>query len=247
MTTPDLPPDLMPVPPVRIVLADDHLVVREGVRDRLAAEPGLAVVGEASDGTAALALVRALRPDVAVLDVEMPGLTGVEVARAIRDEGLGTRVLVLSGYDAAEYVGALLDAGAAGYLTKDESLASIVAAVRGVAAGEDGWLSRRVAARVLSLRRDAPAGPPGGLTPREADVLRLVAQGRTNAETAGALVVSDHTVRTHLANVYAKLGVGNRAEATAWAWRAGLVTETRAETRRGGPSGTNGPPAAGAE
>jgi len=213
-------------PPVRIVLADDHLVVREGVRDRLAAEPDLVVVGEASDGLTALALVRRERPDVAVLDVEMPGLTGVEVARAIRDEGLGTRVLVLSGYDAAEYVGALLDAGAAGYLTKDESLASIVAAVRGVAAGEEGWLSRRVAARVLSLRREAPeAGAPGGLTPREADVLRLVAQGRSNAEAARTLVVSDHTVRNHLANVYAKLGVGNRAEATAWAWRVGLVGE----------------------
>lgn len=225
--------------PIRIVLADDHRVVREGVRDRLAAEPDLAVVGEASDGVAALALVREQRPDVVLLDVEMPGLTGVEVARAIRDEGLATRVLVLSGYDAAEYVGALLDAGAAGYLTKDESLARIVAAVRGVAAGEDGWLSRRVAARVMSLRRDTPApSPPGGLTPRETDVLRLVAQGRTNAEAAHALVLSDHTVRNHLANVYAKLGVGNRAEATAWAWRVGLV---------GRASGTDGSGRRGAE
>ncbi|MEM6328377.1 MAG: response regulator transcription factor, partial [Bacteroidota bacterium] len=164
---------------------------------------------------------------VVVLDVEMPGMTGVEVARAIRDEGLSSRVLVLSGYDDAEYVGAFLDAGAAGYLTKDESLRSIVEAVRGVAAGEDGWLSRRITARVLDLRR-APTEAdetPGGLTPRETEVLALVARGRTNADAAAELFVSEHTVRNHLANVYAKLGVSNRAEATAWAWRTGLVAE----------------------
>ena len=129
--------------PIRVVLADDHRVVREGVRDRLAAQPDIDVVGEAADGVSALEMIRSARPDVVVLDVEMPGLTGVEVAQAVRDEALGARVLVLSGYDDAEYVGALLDAGASGYLTKDESLSQIVAAVRGVAAGEDGWLSRK--------------------------------------------------------------------------------------------------------
>ena len=209
--------------PVRVVLADDHRIVREGIRDRLSAEADIEVVGEAADGREALDLVRRHAPDIVVLDVEMPEMTGVEVARALRDDGAATRVLVLSGYDDAEYVGALLDAGAAGYLTKDESLRSIVEAVRGIAAGEDGWLSRRVAAQVVSLRRQRPEGPPGGLTPRETDVLRLVAQGRTNAAAAAALSVSEHTVRNHLANVYAKLEVGNRAEATAWAWRTGLV------------------------
>ena len=109
--------------PVRVVLADDHRIVREGIRDRLAAESDIEVVGEAANGREALDLVRRQRPDVVVLDVEMPEMTGVEVARAIRDEGLEARVLVLSGYDDAEYVGALLDAGAAGYLTKDERLA----------------------------------------------------------------------------------------------------------------------------
>ncbi len=208
---------------IRVVLADDHRVVREGIRDRLSAEPDIEVVGEAADGREALDVVRRLRPDVVVLDVEMPHMTGVEVARAIRDEALPSRVLVLSGYDNAEYVGALLDAGAAGYLTKDESLKSIVEAVRGIAGGEDGWLSRKIAARVLTLRRQRPEGPPGGLTPREIDVLRLVARGQTNAEAARELSVSEHTVRNHLANVYAKLEVGNRAEATAWAWRTGLV------------------------
>ena len=210
--------------PIRVVLADDHRVVREGIRDRLEAEPGIEVVGEAADGRQALALVRRLAPDVVVLDVEMPEMTGVEVARAIRDGGLAARVLVLSGYDDAEYVSALLDAGAAGYLTKDESLRSIIEAVRGVAAGEDGWLSRRITARVLDLRRQPEAEEAsGGLTPREKEVLALVARGRTNAEAARDLHVSEHTVRNHLANVYAKLDVGNRAEATAWAWRTGLV------------------------
>ena len=217
----------MTVPAVRVLLADDHRVVREGVRDRLASEPGIEVVGEAADGAEALRLAEALGPDVLVLDVEMPELSGVEVARAVRERGLGVRILVLSGYDDAEYVGALLDAGAAGYLTKDESLKSIAEAVRGVAAGEDGWLSRRIAAAVVGLRRAAPeaGGAPGGLTPRETDVLRLVATGRTNAQAAAELFVSEHTVRNHLANVYAKLDVRNRAEATAWAWRTGLVSE----------------------
>ncbi|MEM1054591.1 MAG: response regulator transcription factor [Bacteroidota bacterium] len=209
---------------IRVVLADDHRIVREGIRDRLAAEADIEVVGEAADGKTALRLVRDVQPDVVVLDVEMPEMTGVEVARAIATEGLASRVLVLSGYDDAEYVGALLDAGAAGYLTKDESLKSIVEAVRGIASGEDGWLSRRIAAQVVSLRRQpAEAGTPGGLTPREIDVLRLVARGRTNAEAAGELHVSEYTVRNHLASVYSKLAVSNRAEATAWAWRTGLV------------------------
>lgn len=210
--------------PIRVVLADDHRIVREGIRDRLVVESDIDVIGEAADGREALDLVRRQRPDVVVLDVEMPVMTGVEVARAIREEGIESRILVLSGYDDAEYVGALLDAGAAGYLTKDESLKSIVEAVRGIASGEDGWLSRKIAAQVLTLRRQKPEhGSPGGLTPREIDVLRLVARGQTNAEAARELNVSEHTVRNHLANVYAKLDVGNRAEATAWAWRTGLV------------------------
>ena len=212
--------------PTRIVLADDHRVVREGVRDRLRQEPDLDVVGEAADGHEALRLVERERPDVLILDVEMPGLSGVEVARALAGVEGAPRILILSAYDDADHVSELLDAGAAGYLTKDESLRAIVEAVRGVAAGEDGWLSRSVAARVLALRRGdetTAAGKPGGLTDREAEVLTLVAAGNTNAQAAEVLFLSEHTVRNHLANVYAKIEVRNRAEATAWAWRHGLA------------------------
>ncbi len=212
--------------PVRIVLADDHRVVRDGVRDRLLQEPDFDVVGEAANGAEALSVVARERPDVLVLDIEMPGLSGIEVARALDGTEGAPRILVLSAYDDADHVAELLDAGAAGYLTKDESLRTIVDAVRGVAGGEDGWLSRSVAARVLALRRgdEAPTDArPGGLTAREAEVLRLVAEGKTNAQAAADLFLSEHTIRNHLANVYGKLNVGNRAEATTWAWKNGLL------------------------
>ena len=149
----------------RVLLADDHAVVREGIRDRLIAD-GLDVVGEAANGEDALRLALALLPDVLVLDMEMPLLSGVDVARRLRDAGVPVRVLVLSAYDDDSYIAEVLASGAAGYLTKEESLNTIVAAVRGVARGESGWLSRSVAARMMQLRTaPAVAASP---TPRRA-------------------------------------------------------------------------------
>lgn len=212
----------------RVLLADDHAVVREGIRDRLIAD-GLDVVGEAANGEDALRLALALLPDVLVLDMEMPLLSGVDVARRLRDAGVPVRVLVLSAYDDDSYIAEVLASGAAGYLTKEESLNTIVAAVRGVARGESGWLSRSVAARMMQLRTAPAVAAPervvadGGLTEREVEVLACVARGRTNGQVADVLSISEHTVRNHLASVYDKLGVHNRAEAVAWAWEHGVL------------------------
>ena len=212
----------------RVLLADDHAVVREGIRDRLIAD-GLNVVGEAANGEDALRLALALLPDVLVLDMEMPLLSGVDVARRLRDAGVPVRVLVLSAYDDDSYIAEVLASGAAGYLTKEESLNTIVAAVRGVARGESGWLRRSVAARMMQLRTAPAVAAPervvadGGLTEREVEVLACVARGRTNGQVADVLSISEHTVRNHLASVYDKLGVHNRAEAVAWAWEHGVL------------------------
>jgi DNA-binding NarL/FixJ family response regulator len=145
--------------PIRVALADDHQVVRIGVRTMLEKAPDIVVVGEASDGAGALCLVAELAPDILLLDVEMPGMTGIEVARRLQASGSPVRVLALSAYDDAQYIAGLLASGAAGYLTKDEAIELIVDAVRGVARGEQGWLS----ARVRSSAGKAAPGVRGSL------------------------------------------------------------------------------------
>ena len=207
----------MTAPPTRVLLADDHPVWRRGVRDLLDIEPDLSVVAEASDGEGALAALRAGGVDVAVLDMEMPRVTGVEVARAVRAKGLAVAVLALSSYDDPAYVSGLLAEGAAGYLTKDQPPELIVEAVRAVARGEGRWFVAPAPGAV------GAGGPADGLTDRERDVLRLLAEGKANAEIAGALFISENTVRTHLTAAYAKVGVASAREAVAWAWRTGFA------------------------
>lgn len=200
--------------PIRVLIADDHPVWRRGVRTLFDAEPDIDVVAEAADGEEALRYIRAGGLDVAVLDMEMPRLSGVEVARTVRDEALPVRVLALSSYDDASYVSGLLQNGASGYLTKDKPAVLIVEAVRAVARGEGRWF-------VQPTSREDPAA---NLSDREREVLGLLAQGKANGEIADALFISENTVRNHLANAYAKIGVATAREAVAWAWRNGFAS-----------------------
>jgi DNA-binding NarL/FixJ family response regulator len=207
---------------IRVVLADDHPMLREGIRSRLEKEPDITVVGEASDGAEAIKLAEELQPHILLLDMEMPGLTGVEAARRLRGVNSPVRILALSAYDDWYYIQALLSSGAAGYLTKEEAAENIIEAVRGVARGEEGWFSRRVAAQMMGWHQ-SDGVDRSGLTNRELDVLRLVADGRTNLEIAKSLGISVKTVEKHLEGVYTKLGVASRVEAAVHAVREGLV------------------------
>jgi DNA-binding NarL/FixJ family response regulator len=204
---------------IRVVLADDHPVVRAGIRNELRAA-GIEVVGEATDGEEALRLTERLQPDVLVLDVEMPGLAGLEVTCRLQESQPGLPILVLSAYDHNSYVFGLLEAGATGYVLKDEGLETIVMAVRAAARGET-WLSPRVAAKVTRRALGREARPV--LTPREIDVLRLMALGKTNREIGQELGIAERTVRYYLRNIYDKLGVNTRVEAVVWAVREELV------------------------
>lgn len=206
---------------IRVVLADDHPVVREGLRNLLERAPDITVVAEAGDGQEALRLAEELTPDVLLLDIEMPGMTGVEVARRLRAAGSPVRVLALGAYDDELYIFGLLEAGAAGYLLKDEAIEAIVAAVRGgVAGGEEGFFSRRVAGKIVRRRQEGKESCP--LTEREQEVLRLLAKGWSNARIAQELAISERTVRYHLQNIYNKIGVSTRGEAIVWAVREGF-------------------------
>lgn len=200
---------------IRIVLADDHPVMRSGIRTLLEAEADLTVVGEAANGLEALRLVESLKPDVLLLDMEMPGLSGVEVARRIRDQAIPVYVLALSAYDDRSYVAGLLESGASGYITKEKSPQMIVEAVRAIARGEGRWF-------IQPVRPQRDTLP---VTDREQAVLRLMARGMTNQEIAAQLYISENTVRNHVASIYNRLGVKSWREAVAWAWQSGLMGE----------------------
>lgn len=202
---------------IRVLLADDHPIIRSGIRLLLEQAPDISVVGETDRGSDVVGLVERLKPDVLLLDMEMPGKSGVAVAQELQHRGSAVRVLVLSAYDDDEYIASLLATGAAGYLTKEEALNTIVDAVRGVARGEDGWFSRRAVAQIAALARKEQTRPGIDLTEREEEVLNMLAEGWTNQRMANALSVSERTVRFHLSNIYEKLGVSSRAEAISWA------------------------------
>ena len=205
---------------IHVVLADDHPVVRAGIRTLLDRADDIHVVAEIDNGDGVLSLVEEHQPDVLILDIEMPGLSGLEVAQQLQKRQLSTRVLALSAHADIRYIDHILANGAFGYLVKEEAPHMIIAAVRGVAAGEQGWMSRQAAAEMSALLRRAENGTE--LTPREQEVLKLIAAGKSNQEIALKLHISESTVEKHLGSVYAKLGVGSRVEAAVYAIRNNL-------------------------
>lgn len=207
---------------IRVILADDHPVVRTGIKTLLQQAEDIVVVAETGNGSEVFKLVEQLTPDVLLLDMEMPGLSGVEVAVRLKEQKAPVRVLALSAYDDEEYIRNLLLHGAAGYLTKEEAIEIIIDAVRGVARGEQGWFSRRAIAQLSALSRP-DTSPAKELSNRERDVLRLVAAGKTNVEIGHALGISEKTVEKHVGAVFNKLQVSSRVEAAVLAVQQGLV------------------------
>ena len=211
---------------IAVVIVDDHPIVRAGMQTVLDAATDITVVAEGGTGADALRLVTQHRPDVLVLDVNLPDLNGLQVVQRLRDQGATAAILVLTVHDDSQTVFGLLASGAAGYVLKDEALETLVSAVRAVARGES-WLSPAVARQVVRRAVGCvppPSGPPPlPLTPREVEVLRLLAQGLDNAAIAQRLVVTKRTVQNHVSNIYGKLDVASRTEAALCAIRHGLV------------------------
>ncbi len=218
--------------PVRIIVADDHHVVRTGFATLLETQPDFTVVGTASDGAEAVRMSRELSPDVVLMDVRMPVMDGIEATRQLT-EGPGPRVLILTTFDLDQYVYDALCAGASGFLLKDVTAERLFDAVRVIAAGE-ALLAPAVTRRLISefaRLRPRPDGAPAAalstLTPRETQVLRLVAEGLSNPEIAARLVVTEETVKTHVSRMLSKLGLRDRTQAVVTAYESGLVVPGR--------------------
>lgn len=204
--------------PIRVLLVDDHPVIRNGIHNLLAKESDIEIVGETGSGVDALQLARELNPDVMLLDMQLQGMNGVDVVRELQKDVLNIRVLAFSAHNDPEYVQELLKCGASGYLCKDESTDFILSAVRGVANGEKGWFSRKISAQISQWQVDR-ANPHAGMTQRENQVMEQVVMGKTNREIAFALGISEKTVEKHLESVFHKLDVSSRTEAAVWVAR----------------------------
>ncbi|MHB8618009.1 MAG: response regulator [Chloroflexota bacterium] len=214
---------------IRLLLADDQTLLRQGLRIILSSEPDLEVVGEAVDGEEAITLARELRPDVLLMDVRMPRLDGVEAAAALAGEP-GLRVILLTTYDDDDLVLRGMRAGAAGYLLKDQPAEEIIEAIRAVAAGQALFKTSGAARALATLASGPTPGPPrpaaptvGGLTERETQVLQLIGQGLSDRDIAEALVISEATVKTHINHIFSKLEIEDRGQAVGYAFRSGLV------------------------
>ncbi|MFN8595739.1 MAG: response regulator transcription factor [Anaerolineae bacterium] len=215
---------------IRVILADDHTVVRKGIREILLEAGDIDVIAEAANGEEAIALIDQLRPDVAVLDIQMPKRTGIEVCRHIRGQRWPIGLLVLTAYDDDPYVAAVLQAGANGYVLKTADADDLIRAVHDVHDGKsvlDPTIARKL---MTQLAGQADTHPIESLTPRELDVLKLAARGYTNKAIGAQLSVSDRTVQGHLANVFAKLHVATRTEAVMRAVQLGWITTDETTT-----------------
>jgi len=221
--------------PIKVLLADDHVVVRAGTRQLIERHTDIMVVGEASNGYEAVELADNLNPDIVVMDVRMPGMTGIEATKKIKAEDPEMKVLVLTAHDDDEYVFALLQAGANGYLLKTAEADELVKAIRTVVNGQLA-LAPTVAGKVVSQFTSGKTLPDvlsniqqdyGGLTEREMDILRLVGEGLTNKEIGRKLYISNRTVQAHLSNIFSKLDVNSRTEAVMYAVREGWISAKR--------------------
>ena len=210
---------------IRILIADDHAIVREGLRALLATEPDLELVAEATDGIQAVTKARAFKPDVILLDLMMPRMDGVEAITEIKKDWQEAHIIVLTSFSDDEKVFSAIRSGALGYLLKDSSPQDLLNAIHTVAKGE-GFLSPSIASKVMREINQPPKLPPtkDPLTERENEILQLVAQGLTNDQIAERLVVSERTVRTHVSNILAKLQLANRTQAALYALKEGLAS-----------------------
>ncbi|MFI5763731.1 response regulator [Streptomyces sp. NPDC051563] len=222
----------MTAAPIRVMIADDQMMVRQGFTVLLDAQPDIEVVGQAVDGAEAVAKVAELAPDVVLMDIRMPGMGGIEATSLITGApGSAVKVLVLTTFDLDEYVYEALRAGASGFLLKDASADQLAEAVRVIAAGE-ALLAPNITKRLITefSRLGAPRAPSKArieeLTERETEVLSLVAQGMSNAEIAGHLVLAEQTVKTHVGRILVKLGLRDRTQAAVFAYETGLIRPT---------------------
>lgn len=206
---------------IRVLVVDDHPIVRSGIVGLIALDAAIEVIGEASDGAEAVELAKRLHPDVVLMDLRMPGVSGTEATARIAEEVQGVRVLVLTTYETDDDILGAIEAGASGYLLKAAPQEEIVAGIRSVAEGHT-VLAPTIAATLVSRMRRGPVDRPQ-LSPRELEVLRLVAVGRSNPEIARALFIGEATVKTHLLHVFEKLGVSDRTRAVTLALELGLL------------------------
>jgi len=220
--------------PIRVLIADDHAILRKGIRALLSTEPDMEVLGEAADGQEAVSQARALRPDVILMDLMMPRMDGIEATRQIAAERPGARILVLTSFAADDKVFPAIKAGALGYILKDSGPAELVRAIRQVHRGEPS-LEPSIAIKVLHELSHPPQRPPtpDPLSARELEVLRLLAQGKSNREIAEQLVIAELTVRTHVSNILGKLQLASRTQAALYALKEGLASLDDVPTDKG--------------
>jgi DNA-binding NarL/FixJ family response regulator len=211
------------MPSIRVLIVDDHPVVRSGIKSILEAAMGIDVVGEAQNGAEALEMIENAQPDVVLLDMKLPDISGVEIIKKIYTSGGKTRILGLSSYNDREFISQLLNHGASGYLLKEEVPELIIEAVRGVASGQPGWMSRKVAALLSEFLGNENRDDDYALTPREKDILRLIVDGKTNDQTGVILGISVKTVENNLHTIYQKMDVVSRVEAAVKAVRDSIV------------------------
>ena len=214
---------------IRVLIAEDHAIVRAGLKALIATEPGLEVIGDVSNGLEAVAQARALRPDVILMDLSMPHMDGINATREIKSEHPGARILVLTSFIEDDKVFAAIKAGALGYLLKESSPDDLLRGIRAVHRGES-WLHPAIAAKLirdLQAPQNAPLKEP--LTERELEIIKLVAQGLANKEIANQLEIAERTVRTHVSNILEKLHLANRTQATLYAIKKGLTASEDGE------------------